>query len=48
MNQNHAILGGANCFMVSPSDLGTALSALDARVEIAAPREQVGADRKLL
>ncbi len=37
-NQYHAIFGGGNCFMVCPSDMGTALTALDAKVEIATPK----------
>jgi xanthine dehydrogenase YagS FAD-binding subunit len=34
-NRYHAVLGGGNCFMVSPSDIAPALIALNARVEIA-------------
>jgi xanthine dehydrogenase YagS FAD-binding subunit len=34
-NRYHAVLGGANCYMVYPSDLAPALIALNARVEIA-------------
>ncbi len=34
-NQYHAIFGGENCYMVSPSDMAPALTALNARVEIA-------------
>lgn len=34
-NQYHAILGGDNCYMVYPSDMAPALTALNARVEIA-------------
>jgi xanthine dehydrogenase YagS FAD-binding subunit len=34
-NQYHAIFPAENCCMVSPSDMATALTALDARVEIA-------------
>jgi xanthine dehydrogenase YagS FAD-binding subunit len=34
-NQYHAIFGGENCYMVSPSDMAPALAALNARVEIA-------------
>jgi len=37
-NRYHAILGGANCYMVCPSDLAPALIALNARVEIAASK----------
>jgi len=37
-NRYHAIFGGANCYMVFPSDLAPALMALNARVEIAAPK----------
>ncbi len=37
-NRYHAVLGGANCYMVYPSDLAPALLALKARVEIAAPK----------
>jgi xanthine dehydrogenase YagS FAD-binding subunit len=37
-NQYHAIFGGENCYMVCPSDLATALTALNARVEIATPK----------
>ncbi len=37
-NRYHAVLGGANCYMVYPSDLAPALLALNARVEIAAPK----------
>jgi xanthine dehydrogenase YagS FAD-binding subunit len=36
-NRYHAVFGGANCYMVYPSDLAPALTALNARVEIAAP-----------
>ena len=38
-NQYHAIFGEDNCNMVCPSDMATALTALNARVEIATPRE---------
>jgi len=31
-NQNHAIIGGNKCFAVCPSDMATALLALDARI----------------
>ena len=34
-NQYHAIFGGENCYMVCPSDMASALTALNARVEIA-------------
>jgi xanthine dehydrogenase YagS FAD-binding subunit len=37
-NQYHAIFGGESCQMVCPSDLATALTALNARVEIATPK----------
>jgi len=37
-NRYHAVLGGANCYMVYPSDLAPALIALSARVEIAASK----------
>ncbi len=37
-NRYHAVFGGANCYMVFPSDLAPALMALNARVEIAAPK----------
>ena len=37
-NQYHAIFGGGNCYMVCPSDLATALTAFNARVEIATPK----------
>jgi xanthine dehydrogenase YagS FAD-binding subunit len=37
-NQYHAVFGGENCHMVCPSDLATALTALNARVEIATPK----------
>ena len=36
-NQYHAVLGGGPCFIVHPSDAAVALTALDARVEIAGP-----------
>ncbi|MDZ7750105.1 MAG: FAD binding domain-containing protein [Gammaproteobacteria bacterium] len=36
-NQHHAILGGAPCFIVHPSDLAPALMALDAAVIIDGP-----------
>lgn len=36
-NQHHAILGGANCFIVHPSDTAPALVALDASVVIDGP-----------
>lgn len=36
-NQYHAVFGGENCYMVCPSDLATALTALNAKVEIATP-----------
>ncbi|MDZ7754563.1 MAG: FAD binding domain-containing protein [Gammaproteobacteria bacterium] len=36
-NQHHAILGGAQCFIVHPSDLAPALMALDAAVIIDGP-----------
>lgn len=37
-NQYHAIFGGENCYMVCPSDLAPALTALNAKVEIAGPK----------
>jgi xanthine dehydrogenase YagS FAD-binding subunit len=37
-NQYHAVFGGENCHMVCPSDLATALTALNARVEITTPK----------
>ncbi len=37
-NQYHAVFGGENCYMVCPSDMATALTALNARVEIATPK----------
>jgi xanthine dehydrogenase YagS FAD-binding subunit len=37
-NQYHAVFGGENCHMVCPSDLATALTALNARAEIATPK----------
>ena len=37
-NRYHAVFGGANCYMVYPSDLAPALMALNARVEIASPK----------
>jgi xanthine dehydrogenase YagS FAD-binding subunit len=37
-NQYHAIIGTGGCCMVYPSDLAPALMALNARVEIAAPK----------
>jgi len=37
-NQYHAIFGGDNCCMVSPSDLAPALTALNAKVKIAGPK----------
>jgi len=36
-NTYHAVLGGGPCFIVHPSDPAVALTALDARVEIAGP-----------
>jgi xanthine dehydrogenase YagS FAD-binding subunit len=36
-NKYHAILGGAGCFIVHPSDLAPALIALDARAKITGP-----------
>lgn len=36
-NKYHAILGGAGCFIVHPSDLAPALIALDAKVKISGP-----------
>ena len=36
-NQYHAILGGANCFIVHPSDIAPALVALDAEIRTAGP-----------
>jgi len=37
-NQYHAVFGGGNCHMVCPSDMATALTALNARVEMATPK----------
>jgi xanthine dehydrogenase YagS FAD-binding subunit len=37
-NQYHAIIGGENCFMVFPSDMAPALTALNAKVEIGTPK----------
>lgn len=37
-NRYHAVFGGANCFIVHPSDLAPALLALDARVAIASAK----------
>jgi xanthine dehydrogenase YagS FAD-binding subunit len=37
-NQYHAVFGGDNCYMVCPSDMAPALTALNARVEIATPK----------
>lgn len=37
-NQYHAIFGGDNCWMVCPSDMAPALTALNAKVEIAGPK----------
>jgi xanthine dehydrogenase YagS FAD-binding subunit len=37
-NQYHAVFPAGNCCMVCPSDLAVALTALDARVEIATPK----------
>ena len=37
-NQDHCILGGANCFIVHPSDTAPALVALDAEVHTLGPR----------
>lgn len=37
-NQYHAIFGGANCFIVHPSDTAPALVALDAEVKVYGPR----------
>jgi xanthine dehydrogenase YagS FAD-binding subunit len=37
-NQYHAVFGGDNCYMVCPSDMAPALTALHARVEIATPK----------
>ncbi|MGD2081741.1 MAG: xanthine dehydrogenase family protein subunit M [Chromatiales bacterium] len=36
-NEYHCILGGANCFIVHPSDTAPALVSLDAEVKIAGP-----------
>ena len=36
-NKYHAILGGAGCFIVHPSDLAPALIALDARAKVTGP-----------
>ena len=33
-NRYHAIMGGKKCFAVCPSDIATALSALDARIKV--------------
>jgi xanthine dehydrogenase YagS FAD-binding subunit len=37
-NSYHAVIGGANCYMVYPSDLAPALIALNAKAEIASPK----------
>ncbi len=37
-NRYHALFGGANCYMVYPSDLAPALIALNAKAEIASPK----------
>jgi xanthine dehydrogenase YagS FAD-binding subunit len=37
-NRYHAVFGGANCYIVYPSDLAPALVALNARVEIASAK----------
>jgi xanthine dehydrogenase YagS FAD-binding subunit len=37
-NQYHAIFGGEMCHMVCPSDMATALAALNAQVEMAGPK----------
>jgi xanthine dehydrogenase YagS FAD-binding subunit len=37
-NQYHAVIGGKSCYMVYPSDMAPALTALNARVEIAGPK----------
>jgi xanthine dehydrogenase YagS FAD-binding subunit len=37
-NRYHAIMGGKACFAVCPSDMATALSALDASLKIAGPK----------
>ncbi|MDB4896861.1 MAG: yagS [Firmicutes bacterium] len=37
-NKYHAILGGAGCFIVHPSDLAPALIALDAKAKISGPQ----------
>lgn len=37
-NQYHCILGGANCFIVHPSDIAPALTALDAEIKTAGPQ----------
>ncbi len=37
-NQYHCIFGGANCFIVHPSDTAPALVSLDAEVKVAGPR----------
>ena len=37
-NQYHAIFGGQTCCMVCPSDMAVALTALNARVEVAGPK----------
>ena len=56
-NRYHAVLGGANCYMVYPSDLAPALLAFNARLEIAGPKGNrmvpaekfyVGPDKNLL
>jgi len=37
-NSYHAVIGGANCYMVYPSDLAPALIALNAKAEITSPK----------
>ena len=37
-NQYHAVFGGEDCCMVCPSDMATALTALNAKIEIATPK----------
>jgi xanthine dehydrogenase YagS FAD-binding subunit len=37
-NRYHAVFGGANCYMVHPSDLAPALISLNAQMEIASPK----------
>jgi len=37
-NENHAILGGGECFATCPSDMATALLALDAGIRTVGPK----------